>query len=176
MVDLAFGDVRAPWLGPTFRPAIIPASEPGIGHVGPAVIGGPCGFAVLILHLWRFLGPTAMDAEIRRRLRDALAVAAKGWSADWADTMLSVIDPSGPLAPSVEFLHDGNVDSRRGDEVMSALALRGLGGDCTASAALAHGLAIVAHCHPAAASLMTLSDEWSSLASCQRDAISEARD
>ncbi|WP_354456169.1 hypothetical protein [Methylobacterium sp. 1030] len=171
MADLGFGDARAPGLVPALLPATIPAPEPGSGDVGPAVTRNPRGLAVPILHLWRFLGPAAMDDGIRGSLRGALAVAANGWSDRWGETMLSAIDPGGPMAPSIEFLHDGNLDSGRGDEIMSALALRGLGGDCAASAVLANGLAILAHGHRAAASLLELSDQWSSLASRQRGVV-----
>ncbi|MBE7247478.1 MAG: hypothetical protein INR63_21250 [Actinomycetospora chiangmaiensis] len=176
MVDVASGDAPAQRLDPTFRSATLPAPGTGGTHVRAAAIGNPGGLAVLILHLWRFLGPGSMDDGIRARLREALAAAARGWSGDWGDTMRSAIGRGGPLAPSVEFLHDGNLDSRRGDEIMSALALRGLEGDCEASAVLAHGLAILAHGHHAALSLMELSDEWSSLASRQREAIAAGRD
>ena len=176
MVDLICGDTLAPKAGTTLRSGTGPASRTGSRQAGSIAVGNSVGLAVLILHLWRFLGPNSMDAGIRERLHEALAVAAERLSGDWRDTMRSAADPGSPIGPAIEFLHYGNLDSRRGDEIMSALALRGLEGDCEASAVLAHGLAILAHGHHAAALLMALSDEWSSLASRQRVAVSEARE
>lgn len=129
----------------------------------------------LALRLWRHLGPRSMDGEIRGALLCALIMAEKTRSRGWVDTVRSALDPGGPIHPSINFLHCGNVDSPLGDEMMSALALRGLGGDCAASTVLANGLAILAHGHRASARLMGISDEWSSLASLQRTAVSGER-
>lgn len=151
-----------------------PAAMPS-RRATPPREGGPGNLGYLVLRLWRHLGPRSMDIEIREALRYTLAATEVTSSSDWGATLRSAADPDGPIHPSVDFLHRGNVDSRTGDELMSALALRGLGGDCAASTVVANALAILAYGHLDADRLAELSSEWSSLASLQRVASGTER-